>query len=108
MANWREDQGVVGRSYILRIIQEGWRNLKPSFLRYHRGLRGELEVGWIQNLRIELEPACQHLLGEEWRNKAEEYIRILEEEEQKKGPHNPKKEEKKKEIKKVEIQRKKK
>ena len=31
-ASWREDQGVVGRSYILRIIKEEWGNLKPSIL----------------------------------------------------------------------------
>ena len=70
-ASWREDQGVVGRSYILRIIKEEWGNLKPSVLRYHRGLRGELGVGWTQNPKTELEPAVQHLLGKEWRVKAE-------------------------------------
>ena len=53
-ARWREDQGVAGRGYILRIIKEEWGNLKPSILRYHRGLREELEIGWIQNLKIDL------------------------------------------------------
>ena len=45
-ANWREDQGVVGRSYILRIIKEEWGNIKTSVLLHHRELRGELGVGW--------------------------------------------------------------
>ena len=89
-ASWREDQGVAGRSYILRIVKEEWGNLKPSFLRNHRGLRGELGVGWIQNLKIDLEPTVQNLLGEEWRDEAEKYIRILEEEEQMRGPLDPK------------------
>ena len=35
---------------------------------------------------IDLEPAVQNLLGEEWRDEAEKYILILEEEEQKRGP----------------------
>ena len=78
-ASWREDQGVAGRSYILRIIKEEWGNLKPSVLRYHRELRGELGVGWIQNPKTELEPAVQHLLGKEWRDQVEKYISILEE-----------------------------
>ena len=45
-ASWREDQGVVGRSYILRIIKEEWGNIKTSVLLHHRELRGELGVGW--------------------------------------------------------------
>ena len=40
-AGWREDHGVVGRSYILRIIKIEWGNIKPSFLLYHRRLRGK-------------------------------------------------------------------
>ena len=49
-------------------------------------MRGELGVGWIQNLKIDLAPEVQNLLGEEWRDKVEKCIRILEEEEQKRGP----------------------
>ena len=36
--NWREDQGVEGRSCIMRIIKEEWKNITPSILRYHREL----------------------------------------------------------------------
>ena len=40
--NWREDQGVEGRSYIMRIIKEEWKKHKPILLRYLRILRGGL------------------------------------------------------------------
>ena len=40
--NWRKDQGVEGRSYIMGIIKEEWRNIKLSRLRYHREVRGGL------------------------------------------------------------------
>ena len=82
--NWREDQGVVGRSYIMGIIKEEWGNIKPSFLKYHRELRG----GQIQNLRTELEPEVRRLLGEDWKEEAEKYIHRLEEEEKKRCPYN--------------------
>ena len=49
--NWREDQGVEGRSCIMQIIKEDWKNIKPSVLRYYRELRRELKEGWIQSLR---------------------------------------------------------
>ena len=52
--NWRENQGVEGKSYIMLLIKEEWRNKKPSILRYQRELRGGLGEGWIQNLRAEL------------------------------------------------------
>ena len=68
-ASWKEDQGVVGRSYILRIIKEEWGNVKSSVLLHHRELRGELGVGLTQNLKIELEPAFQHLFGKGWRDR---------------------------------------
>ena len=77
--NWREDQGVEGRSYIMRIIKEEWRNIKPSILRYHRELRGGLGEGWIQSLRTKLELEVWCLLEEDWKEEAEKYIHRLEE-----------------------------
>ena len=81
-ASWREDQGILGRSYILRIIKEECGNIKPGVLLHHRQLKGEIGVGWTQNLKIEPEPAVQHLLEKEWRDREEKYISIIEEEEQ--------------------------
>ena len=31
--NWKEDQGVEGRSCIMQIIKEEWKNIKPRVLR---------------------------------------------------------------------------
>ena len=53
-------------------------------------MRGELGVGWTENMKIELEQAVQHLLGKRWRDKAEKYISRLEEGEQKGGLLDPK------------------
>ena len=88
--NWREDQGVEGRSYIMRIIKEEWRNIKPSRLRYNRQLRRGLGEGWIQSVRTELKPEVWRLLGEEWKEDAEKYICRLEEEENKRCPNTTK------------------
>ena len=88
--NCREHQGVEGRSYIMRIIKEEWRNIKPSRLRYHREVRGGLGEGWIQSLRTELEPEVQCLLGKDWKEEAEKYIHRLEEEEKKRCPNTTK------------------
>ena len=77
--NWREDQGVKGKSYTMRIIKEEWRNIKPIRLRYHRELRGGLGERRIQSLRTELEPEVPCLLGEDWKEEAEKYIHRLEE-----------------------------
>ena len=81
--NWREDQGVEGRSCIMRILTEEWKNIKPSILRYHRELMRELEEGWIQSLRTELEPAVQRLFRQDWKEEAEKYLHNLKEEERK-------------------------
>ena len=42
-ASWREDQGVAGRSYILKIIKEEWGNIKPTSLRIERRTRSRMD-----------------------------------------------------------------
>ena len=86
--NWREDQGVEGRIYIMWVIKEEWRNIKPSILRYHRESRGGLGEVRIHNLRADLEPEVWCLLGKAWKEKAEKCICRLEEEENKRCSNN--------------------
>ena len=54
--------GVEGRSCIMQIIKEEWKNIKPSVLRYHKELRRELKA------------AVQGLLGEDWKEEVEKYL----------------------------------